>query len=90
MGKNMEELVKGDTLEDMLFEDGNWVTIDHYIPKEELQHTITQSLIATLKLTHPDDMHFYVLEKVLNPVRDENENKVWQRVLEEIQKDKVK
>jgi hypothetical protein len=75
-------------LEDMLIDDSIWTTVDHGASKEELQHTITQSIVATLKITHPDDMHLYVLEKVLNPVGDENENKVWQQVLKHLQEEK--
>ena len=73
-------------LDELIADEGVWTTIDHNAPAEELRHTITQSIIASLKISHPDDMHFYVLEKVLNPSHHEDENKVWQRVLEEIQK----
>lgn len=74
----MEELVKGDFIEDInedLGENSEWTTIEY----------LTIEVIRTLIKSHPDDLHLFVLEKVLNPTQDENENKVWQRVLKHLQ-----
>jgi len=71
-----------------LLEDGIWVDIDTTRPKDEQEQSLAEAMVSTLKLTQGDNAYFYILERVLNPVPDENTNKLWLHVLDVIQTQK--
>lgn len=55
--------------------------------KEIQMDEIAKGIVETLKETHPDNAHFYVLEQLLlteNANHLTNEHKVWRRVLNHI------
>ena len=62
-----------------------WVNIDLNATEEELEEVIFKSTVAGIKLNHADNLHFYVLQKLLTTKEGGTAHKMWQRVLEHIQ-----
>lgn len=64
-----------------------WVDIDINATEEELEEQILTSTIKSIKYNHPNDLHLYILERVLNTKEGGTANKVWTKILKRIQQE---
>ena len=65
----------------------SWIDIDLKATEEELKEQVLQSTIATLKVAHPDDLHFHVLQKLLNTKHGSHQQELWAKILNRIQEE---
>lgn len=63
-----------------------WQEVDTSVPMDVLQETLVDELIKSLKRSHPDIYHLYVLDRLLNTTGEEAK-RTWQRVLDKINLD---
>lgn len=63
-----------------------WQEVDTSVPMDVLQETLVDELIKSLKRSHPDNYHLYVLDRLLTTTGEEAK-RTWQRVLDKINLD---